>query len=164
VWLVLVVRKDGKSKAIGLRSGTRAEARLQGFTGGQSGTWTGVSSGGERFALLYCIVIAPSPGCGGEDVARRSRKLALAREIDLAAMAAWSRSRASVSVSMVAKRCRMRPMHDCAGGYAIRHAGVQGGSEQPPWEHSDVRAWPPSARIECAYAYERERRRLPRGH
>jgi hypothetical protein len=57
VWLVLVVRKDGKSKAIGLRSGMRAEARLQGFTGGQSETWTGVSSGGERFALLYCTVL-----------------------------------------------------------------------------------------------------------
>lgn len=43
----------------------------------------------------------------------------------------------------------------------LRHlACCIGGSEESPWVHSsdssDVRAWPPSARIECACAYECE--------
>jgi hypothetical protein len=32
----------------------------------------------------------------------------------------------------------MLPVHDCAGGYAIWHAGVQGGSEESPWKSSTV--------------------------
>jgi hypothetical protein len=133
VWLVLVVRKDGTSQAIGLRSGTRAEARLQGLRVARVGVGQACSLVVSVVPYLCtCIVIAPSPGCGGEDVASRSRQLVLAREIDLAAMQAWSRSRASVSGSMMAKRRRMRLAHDCAGGYAIWHAGVQGVSEHPP--------------------------------
>ena len=78
------------------------------------------------------------PGCGGESVARRSRKLVLACEIYVPAMQAWSRSRARLSVSSLARRRRMLPVHDCAGGYAIWHAGVQGGSEESPWKSSTV--------------------------